>query len=98
MWTFQRVKNLHHVSGISTSNDGKEQINSCSMLGTMLCTDVKISHDDPFFHRLLCSRISRVNTVITTPVDSNPFGVYVQLFALYVSAGNVLFFTLRSEG
>lgn len=46
-------KNLHNVSGISTSNDGKEQINSCSMLATKLCTDVKISHDDPWFHRSL---------------------------------------------
>lgn len=95
---FQRVKNLHSVSGVTTSNAGKEQINFCSVLGTKLCTDIKISRDDPLFHRSLCSRISMANTVIKMPAGSSPCSAYVQLFALSVSTGNVLFFTLRSEG
>lgn len=80
------------------SNDGKEQISSCSTPGTKLCRDLKIGHDNSLFYRSLHTRMSVVNTVIKMSVDSDTFNVYVQLFALPVSTDNVLFFTLRSEG
>lgn len=78
------------------SNDGKEQVSSCSTLGTKLCSDLKISHDNTLFYRSLHTRMSVVNTVSKMSVDSDTFAVYVQLFALPVSTDNVFFFTLRS--
>lgn len=96
--TFQRIKKSSQcVSDVSVSNDGKEQINSCSTLGTKLCRDLKISHDNPLFYGSLHTRVSVVNAVSKMSVDSDTFTVYVQLFVLPVSTDNVLLFTLRSE-
>lgn len=81
------------MSSVSTSNDGKEQINSYSMLEIKLCTDIKIGHGDPLFHRSICSRIQMANTITTMSMDSNSF-VYMYSYSCYLFPLVMYYFSL----